>query len=195
MKTEIEVKFLNVDFDEIRTKLEALGGVCEQPMRLMRRALSETPEMRQDGRDAFVRLRDEGDKVTLTFKEFTSLSLSGAREHQVDVGNFDTMLEILKECGLPPITFQESKRETWKVDDVEVVLDEWPWLNPYIEIEASSEGAVQDMAKTLGFSWDDAVFGSVDAAYKIQYPDMKGRGVIELEQVRFGDPLPWIFKA
>lgn len=195
MKTEIEVKFLNVDFDEVRAKLQELGGLCEQPMRLMRRALSETPEMRKDGRDAFVRLRDQGDKVTLTFKEFTSLSLSGAREHEVDVSDFDTMLEILKESGLPPITFQESKRETWKVGEVEVVLDEWPWLNPYLEIEAGDEEAVRDMAKRLGFSWKDAVFGSVDAAYKIQYPHMKGRGVIELAEVRFGDPLPWIFKV
>jgi adenylate cyclase class 2 len=195
MKTEIEVKFLNVDFDELRKKLVDFGGVCEQPMRLMKRALSETPEMRKDGRDAFLRLRDQGDKVTLTFKEFKSLSLSGAHEHEVEVSDFDTMLEIMKESGLPPITFQESKRETWRLDDVEIVLDEWPWLNTYIEIEAESEGAVRDMAAKLGFSWNNAVFGSVDEAYAIQYPHMKGRGVIDLKEVRFGDPLPDIFKV
>ncbi len=194
MKTEIEVKFLNVDFDDVRAKLTEVGATCEQPMRLMKRALSETPEMRRDGRDAFLRLRDQGDKVTLTFKEFTSLSLSGAREHEVEVSNFDTMLQIMTESGLAPITFQESKRETWQMGDVEVVLDEWPWLNPYIEIEGESEVAVRDTATKLGFSWDDAVFGSVDEAYHVQYPHMKGRGVIDLKEVRFGDPLPDIFQ-
>ncbi len=194
MKTEIEVKFLNVDFDDIRAKLISLGAVCEQPMRLMKRALSENSDMRKGGRDAFVRLRDQGDKVTLTFKEFKAQSLTGAQEHEVEVSDFDTMLAILKEMGLPPKTFQESKRETWMLNDVEVVLDEWPWLNTYIEIEGPSEELVKETAGSMGFKWEDAVFGSVDAAYKLQYPHMIGRGVIDIPEVRFGDPVPDIFK-
>ena len=194
MKTEIEVKFLNVDFDDVRAKLTALGAVCEQPMRLMKRALSENADMRKDGRDAFIRLRDQGDKVTLTFKEFKTLSLTGAQEYEVEVSNFDTMLAILREAGLPPRTFQESKRETWMLGEVEVVLDEWPWLNRYIEIEGPTEALVEVTAKNMGFDWSDAVFGSVDVAYKLQYPHMSGRGVIDLPEVRFGDPLPDIFK-
>ena len=194
MKTEIEVKFLNVDFDDIRAKLTALGAVCEQPMRLMKRVLSENSDMRKDGRDSFIRLRDQGDKVTLTFKEFKSLSLTGAQEHEVEVSDFDTMLAILKEMGLPPKTFQESKRETWMLGNVEVVLDEWPWLNTYIEIEGPSEELVRKTAGSMGFTWKDAVFGSVDAAYKLQYPHMIGRGVIDIPEVRFGDPVPDIFK-
>ena len=35
MKTEIEVKFLNIDIEDIRAKLQAAGAVCEQPMRLI----------------------------------------------------------------------------------------------------------------------------------------------------------------
>lgn len=194
MKTEIEVKFLDVDFDEVRAKLMALGAVCEQPMRLMRRVIIDTPEMTQNGRDAFIRLRDQGDKVTLTFKEFKSQSLTGAEELEVVVGDFDMTLAILREGGLIHRSFQESKRETWKLHDTEVVLDEWPWLNHYIEIEADSEEAVRQAAKDLGFDWSDAVFGSADKAYRIQYPSTKGRGVIDVPEVRFGDPLPDIFK-
>jgi adenylate cyclase class 2 len=194
MKTEIEVKFLNVDFDQVRAKLTALGAHLEQPMRLMKRALSENDLMRKDGRDSFVRLRDQGDKVTLTFKEFKSQTLSGAHEHEVEVSDFDTMLEILKEMGLPPKTFQESKRETWTLGDVEIVLDEWPWLNTYIEIEGPTEDAVRRTAEEMGFDWEDAVFGSVDVAYKLQYPGLVGRGVIDIPEVRFGDPVPDNFK-
>ena len=194
MKTEIEVKFLNVNFDDVRDKLTALGGVCEQPMRLMRRVIIDTPEMIQNGRDAFIRLRDEGDKVTLTFKEFKEQSLTGAEEHEVVVSDFDTTLAILREGGLTRRSFQESKRETWRLNDVEVVLDEWPWLNPYIEIEADTEAAVHETAKQLGYDWNDAVFGSADKAYRIQYPGIRGRGVIDVPEVRFGDQLPENFK-
>ena len=193
MKTEIEVKFLNTDHDEVRAKLTALGAVCEQPMRLMRRVLIEPAHFKEEGRDAFIRIRDEGHRVTLTFKEFKSQSLTGAEEHEVTVSDFDATVAIFTEVGLPHRTFQESKRETWQYGDIEVVLDEWPWLNPYIEIEGPTEEGVKKAAADLGFSWDDAVFGSVDSAYKIQYPDLAGRGVIDEKEVRFDAPVPEIF--
>jgi adenylate cyclase class 2 len=196
MKMEIEVKFLDVDFNDVRARLEELSGVCEQPMRLMRRALIQTDAMIKNGRHSFMRLRDEGDKVTLTFKEFKENSLTGASEHEVVVSDFETTLAILEEGGLKHQSLQESKRETWRVGDgVEVVLDEWPWLSPYIEIEAHSEELVKDMATKLGFSWDDAVFGSVTEAFQIQYPNARNpRGLIDLPEVKFGAPLPDIFK-
>lgn len=190
MKTEIEAKFLHVDFDEVREKLVALGAVCEQPMRLMRRVLIEPDFIKEAGRDAFIRIRDEGDKVTVTFKEFKSLSLNGAEEREIIVNDFDQTVAIFAESGLSYRSFQESKRETWRLGDVEIVLDEWPWLDTYIEVEAPSEALVKETATKLGFSWDDAVFGSVDVAYKLQYPKLDGRGVIDVKEVRFDNPVP-----
>ncbi|MFZ3010016.1 MAG: CYTH domain-containing protein [Candidatus Microsaccharimonas sp.] len=190
MKTEIEAKFLNVDFDQVRAKLTELGAVCEQPMRLMRRALIEPEFIRTAGRDAFIRIRDEGHRVTVTFKEFKKLSLTGAQEREIVVSDFDETIAIFKESGLSYRTFQESKRETWKLGDVEVVLDEWPWLRPYIEVEAPTEALVESTSEALGFMWEDAVFGSVDVAYKLQYPHLGGRGVIDVPEVRFGEPVP-----
>jgi adenylate cyclase, class 2 len=194
MKTEIEVKFLHVDFEKVRERLLAIGAVCEQPMRLMRRVLYENDNLQQADRDAFVRLRDEGNKVTLTLKEFKNNSLTGAQEREVVVSDFDGTVMILKELGIEHHTLHESRRETWSIkfadDRVEIVLDEWPWLDTYIEIEGPSEDAVKETADSLGFLWEDASFGSVDVAYKEQYPDMKTRGVIDVPEVRFGLPVP-----
>lgn len=188
MKTEIEVKFLDVNFADIRKQLTALNGKCTHSMRDMRRALCETPEMKE--RNAFLRLRDEGDKVTLTYKQFDELSLSGAKEIEVDVSDFEATLDILKVSGLEPTTYQESRRETWQVGEAEVVLDEWPWIPPYIEIEGHSEEIVRDIAKQLGFDWNDAVFGGADTIYAIKYPERTVRGVIDIKEVRFDDPVP-----
>ncbi len=44
-----------------------------------------------------------------------------------------------------------------------MTIDEWPGLKPFIEIEGESEELVRDTALLLGFNWDDAVFGTVDA--------------------------------
>jgi adenylate cyclase class 2 len=191
MKTEIEVKFLNIEIDAMREKLEKAGAVREQPMRLMKRALIETEEM--NARNAYLRIRDEGDKVTATFKQFTENSLTGAKEREIIVSDFDETIAIFAEFDLHYHTFQESKRETWKLGDVEIVIDEWPWIKPYIEIEGDTEDAVKTAAAELGFDWNDAVFGSVDVIYNLEYPKMTVRGVIDVKEVRFGDPVPQEF--
>ena len=85
MKTEIEVKFINVNHDDLRIKLRELGATCEHPMRDMRRAIFATPEM-DEQRNAYIRVRDEGDKVTVTYKHFAELSLTGA----ADAGTYGT---------------------------------------------------------------------------------------------------------
>jgi adenylate cyclase class 2 len=194
MKTEIEVKFLNVNFDELRERLKAAGAVCEQPMRLMRRAIIETPEMAE--KDAFVRLRDEGDKVTLTYKQFDDYkAIGGVQEIEVIVNDFDDTLEIFRLSGVAHKSFQESRRETWQFGNVEVVLDEWPWLNPYIEIEGPSEKEVARAADLLGFTWQHAVMGQVTSAYQAQYPDGDARQLINIPRVAFGEPIPDIISG
>lgn len=195
MKSEIEVKFLDVNFDQVRAKLTELGAACEQPMRLMRRAIIENDFMKT-GKDSFLRVRDEGDKVVMTYKQFDSLSVDGAKEIEVRVDSFDSTVKLLEQIGLPYKSIQESKRETWKLDDVEVVLDEWPWLKPYIEIEGESEEQLQDVAEQLGFNWDDAVFGDVMVAYRAEYPHLKDTDTVgNVASVKFDDSLPDLLKA
>lgn len=189
MQTEIEVKFVDIDIDEVRRRLESLRAVCEQPMRLMRRALVETPEMAAI--DAFLRLRDEGDKVTLTYKQHLKSGIEAAREIETTVGDFDATKALLEASGMRFHTYQESRRETWQMGSVEVVIDEWPWMPPYIEIEGSNEAEVKQAAQTLGFDWSQAVFGGADVVYQSLYDMSDGvRGVIDIPEVRFDAPLP-----
>jgi hypothetical protein len=42
MNTEYEAKFINIDLADVRRRLQAVGAVLEQPMRLMRRSIIET---------------------------------------------------------------------------------------------------------------------------------------------------------
>lgn len=193
MKTEIEVKFLDVNHDELRAKLRELGAVCEQTMRDMRRAIFATPEM-DEQRNAYIRVRDEGDKVTVTYKHFAELSLTGAAELETTVGDFDAMVGIMRATGMRQCAYQESRRETWYLGDTEVVLDEWPWLKPYIEIEGETEKGVRSTAKSLGFDWNDAIFGAVTQIYEAEYPGTQASDIILEPLIKFDAPLPAILK-
>lgn len=193
MNTEIEAKFLNVDFEQVRAKLRELGGVCAQPMRLMRRVLIEPPHLA--AKNSFLRVRDEGDKVTLTYKQFDTVSLTGAKEIEVTVNSFDDTIALLAQAGLECKALQESKRETWHLGDVEVVLDEWPWIKPYIEIEGPGEDHVKDTAARLGFEWSNAVFGQVTEVYQAQYPNGQANKLPTIAHVAFGDVVPEIISG
>lgn len=192
MQTEIEVKFCRINIEDMRKRLQGAGAYLEQPMRLMRRVNMETEYQR--AHFAFLRIRDEGNKVTLTYKQRSdhkASTIDSVKEIEVEVSDFEKTVEIFRLSDLPPVTYQESKRETWKLDEVEVVIDEWPWIEPYIEIEGPSEAAVKAAAAKLGLNWNDVLIAQIDFVYELQYsfaPDV--RGLPGIEQVRFDTPVP-----
>jgi adenylate cyclase class 2 len=192
MNTEIEAKFVDIDLNTTRAKLRELGAELEQPLRMMRRVVVHTQGMTAN--NAFLRVRDEGHRTTMTYKQFDSDSVDGAKEYEVEVSNFDEAIKILSASGLQYDTYQESKRENWRLGDVEIMLDEWPWLNPYIEIEGQSEQAIKNVATKLGFEWSNAVFGGVANVYKKQYSHIgeEGNRIINQEWpiIKFNDPKP-----
>lgn len=196
MNTEIEAKFCDISIEEIRQKLTALGATLEQPMRMMRRVVIHSPAMNQV--NAFLRVRDEGHRTTLTYKQFDDDSVDGAKEFEVEVSSFDETTQLLAAAGLSYDTYQESKRENWRLGVVEIMLDEWPWINPYIEIEGPSQEEIQLVAQQLGLKWSDAVFGGVANVYKKQYPHIgdEGGNIINNSwpSIRFDDPLPDLLK-
>lgn len=192
MQQEIEVKFLNVIHDDIRAKLKAAGAKLEQPRRLMRRVVIDyTDRKMQSTGNAWVRIRDEGDKITLTYKTSEEHKFGGATEIEVTVSDYEKTIEIFKMLGLVVQADQETYRETWTLDNAEVVLDEWPWLNPFIEVEAGSEALVKSVAKKLGFEWGAAVFGSVTTAYRSQYPNITSdERISAIPEIKFSAKRP-----
>lgn len=195
MNTETEAKFLRVDHDVIRKKLRDIGAVCEQPMRLMRRMTFDNSSMKS--KNAFLRVRDEGYRMVMTYKQFDSLTVDGAKEIEIIVDDFERAIALVKSLddNWLRMSFQESRRETWRLGNVEVVLDEWPWLDPYIEVEASSENEITDIANQLGLTMASAVYGDVMVAYRAQYPHLGEHDTVgNLPEVRFDTPLPDLFK-
>ena len=193
---EIEAKFLAVDHDKVRGALKKAGATLIAPMRMMRRVVFDIPNMPPE-LDAHMRVRDEGDRVTMTYKCYDeALSIDGTQEIETTVGDFDTAIALLEAGGLKAKSFQESKRETWKLGHCEVVLDEWPWIKPYIEIEGPTASDVQKVALELGFAWSDSVTGPVTVAYRAEYDIPRKVEVGVNPRIAFDEPVPdWLQKV
>lgn len=169
MTTEIEAKFPNAVFSIVREKLLLLKAQLIHSEIFMRRCVFDFPGQLLGKKGGWVRVRDEGEKITLSYKELQSRTLHGTKEVTVDVSDFEKTNQLLKEIGLHQDSYQETKREKWLLNGCEVTLDTWPWIPPFVEIEGESEELVRKTALELGFDWSTALFGSVEPVYQQHY--------------------------
>ena len=51
------------------------------------------------------------------------------------VDSYDDAILLLQSLGATPKAEQETRREVWKMDEVEIMIDWWPFLDPIVEVE------------------------------------------------------------
>jgi len=194
MTPEIEAKWLNIDHDEIRAKLQKLGAEQTRPKTDMTRAVFEDAAGKMQKKRQWVRVRDEGGQITMSLKQTFDESLCGTHEVCLNVDNFARAVEFLEQIGLVQKAFQETRRESWTLDDAEIDLDEWPWLPPFVEIEAASEEIVARVAEKLGLNMADGQPAAVDSVYAAYY-DVTPADVNSWPEIRFTENVPgWLEK-
>lgn len=192
MQTEIEAKFTDIDAALLREKLRALGAVRKHEEVLMRRRNFDYPDERLDAINGWIRVRDEGDKVTLCYKQLIDRSLHGTKEVMVIVDDFERTCMFLNSIGLESKAYQETKRERWLYKDVvEVTVDTWPWVPTFVEIEGPTEELVKQTAADLGLDWSMAMHGSVETVYQMHY-DVTEYEIAHWESISFIDTPEWL---
>ncbi len=191
MQTEIEAKFLDVNHDVVRSRLVEAGARRVRPNQLMKRKNFDFPDRRLEKKGGWVRVRDEGSKVTLSYKQLNDRTLHGTKEVNITVDDFDTACLFLDSIGLEMQSYQETRRESWRLGEVEIELDEWPWIPPFVEVEGPSQKDIEDTAKKLGLDWESAVHGSVEIAYQKEY-DVSEEEVDHIAQITFGPAPQWL---
>ena len=170
MQTEYEATFININKDEIRQKLKQVGAVLVKPEGLMKRYTFNLPKGLEH-KDRFVRVRDESDKITLTFKivPVGGAAIDEQKEICLKVDDFDKAVEFVGAIGCQEKAYQETKRELWRIGDTEITIDEWPFLEPLVEVEGQSEQIVKEVSAKLGFDYSKALFCAVGAIYAQKY--------------------------
>ncbi len=188
MQTEYEATFVNIDKDEIREKLKSVGAVLVKPETLMKRYTFNLPDG-LDLSDRFARVRDEGDKITLSFKivgEKGMINIEDQKEICLKIDNFNNGADFLRALGCMEKAYQESKREIWKIKETEICVDEWPFLEPFVEVEGPSEKEVKDVSEKLGFDYSQALFCAVGTIYAKKY------GKYNIDEKRINNETPRI---
>ncbi|RMF84524.1 MAG: CYTH domain-containing protein [Planctomycetota bacterium] len=179
MAKEIEIKLRNVDAAALREVLSR-GGWRRDGAVFEINHILDTPDQTVAKTGGALRLRvarpldaDAAGGATLTLKGPREPGPEKVREEiETGVGDAAALLRILERLGLREKIRYEKRRETWRRDDAEVVIDELPRLGGFVEIEAASRESVRALRSELGL--DDA--------------DIEPRGYVELT-ARHGEPL------
>ena len=116
MKTEYEVRVLEIDKDKMIETLENLGAQKIGDWHQKRYVYDIIPK----DDNSWIRLRTNGIKTTLTFKCVKEKTIDGTKEAEVEVSDFDETNIILEQMGHHNRGFQENKRIQYVLDGVEV---------------------------------------------------------------------------
>lgn len=183
---EIEVKFLNIDPVPMEKKLIAIGAerIFEK---LYRRKVFDYPDLRLHKKGAWIRLRDEGEKITLAYKERIGMKTFDGKtnddsmeEIEINVSDFNKTAELLDKIGFIEKFYQENKRIRYQFDDIEFDIDFWPQLDPFLEIEAPSWEKIDEAIKMLELNPEDKRIFSTSQIYKL-----KGIEDIDYKEITF----------
>jgi len=173
MKEEIEVKFLNIEPREIEKKLKKIGAkkIFDK---FYRRRIFDYPDLRLHKKGAWIRIRDEGGKTTLTFKQRLGIKShdgkindEGMREIEIEVKGFGETANFLRSIGLKEKFYEENRRIRYKLGEIEFDIDFWPKLKPYLEIEAPSWEEIDKAIDLLEFDAKDKKIFSTYLIYQL----------------------------
>ena len=169
--TEYEAKFYPVKKEEYRKKLQDIGAKLVIPERKMIRMVADWRDNPTLGDRECIRVRDEGGIVRLSYKSFVdqATKITDQKEIETEVNDFDATVKIIENIGLKFNRHQETLREEWNIDGVQITIDTWPGLETYTEIEGKSENDVIRISQMLGFDWNEKLIMPASQLYAKVY--------------------------
>ncbi|MBU4351238.1 CYTH domain-containing protein [Candidatus Parcubacteria bacterium] len=191
MQIELEAKFLDINIEELRSLLKKEKAVLVHRERLMKRMVFDYQDARLKKIGGWIRVRDEGDKITLAYKQLKDRTIKGTKEISLSVESFEKISDLLLTIGFNSKSYQETKRERWQLGEIEITIDTWPWIPSFVEIEGSKENDLKKVADSLKLDWTKALHGSVENAYQAYY-DVTEEEIDGWERITFIPVPDWL---
>ena len=179
MAHEIETKVLDVDFEQLKTKLVNLGAKKTQETRL----IVDWYRIKgiKEGEDPwFLRIRsNSGGKYEVTWKAKSDI-LGTARKHKEInflISEPEKLADLFEELGLEKYAHQEKDRTSFSLKNWIFDIDQYPKMPAYLEIEGDSEENVKEAIKLLGLekkaTWAKGERILIQNTYGLDWYNMK----------------------
>ena len=131
----------------------------------------------------WVRLRKSNDEIELTLKhiyEKDSHNIQKVKECEINVSDLSETNLLLNEVGIVNRNYQEKIRYSFVYKTAEIELDEWPLLEPYMEIECDNEKVIEEIIESLNLHNKEIVSLNTEQLYK-----RKGIDILKISDLSF----------
>lgn len=131
----------------------------------------------------WVRLRKSNDKIELTLKhiyEKDAHDIQKVKEYEINVSDLSETNLLLNEMGIVNRNYQEKIRYSFVYKTAEIELDEWPLLEPYMEIECDNEKVIEEIIESLNLHNKEIVSLNTEQLYK-----RKGIDILKISDMSF----------
>jgi predicted adenylyl cyclase CyaB len=146
MPLEYEYSFYNFNKKDILTKIKSLN-FKHKGTYLFKVQLFVHPH---NSKNTYIRVRDEGHRITMTYKLLSDSSFSD--ETEIIIDDFDSAVKLLENLGCVKKYYYEKIREIWNNKTVEIVFDTNPGNINRMEVEANSKKELNSIIKLLNLS-------------------------------------------
>jgi len=156
MPLEIEVKFLLINPDSVRSQIDSMN-VDSSKIAFEKNVRFEDKNNSLYAQQSLLRLR-QSDKITLTYKSMPEENHSEFKilnELEVNISDFDTMCKILECIGFYPVQIYEKQRETIHIKNVMLCFDKMPY-GFFLELEGE-RAEIRAMAQRLNIEWHQRI--------------------------------------
>ena len=180
---EYEARWIDIDVDKMREKIIELGTTKVHDDKLYKRYIYPLPK-------GYFRVRsefdDKGEITTMTSKTYEDPKFPVETEIHI-VDDFDSVKKFLDSINMEPKAYHETRREKYSglAGCNEISIDTLPGLNPYIEIDCTSEERMKEIADSLGLDMADAKYGAFVGVYVDEYGIDKKWFDNELDELKF----------
>jgi adenylate cyclase, class 2 len=156
MPDEIESKLKVTDHTDVRERLCQAGAEYVGRVLEVNQLFDDTNgSLLAGGCGLRVRACDvldgAGRSATLTYKgPLREGTFKNRVEIEVEVGNAETMKDLLGSLGFHPRIVFEKRRESWRFKGCSVELDDVATLGLFVEVEGPDEGSIRAVLSLLG---------------------------------------------
>ena len=117
----------------------------------------------------WIRLRKTGDNTTITIKRIVNgngeYKIDAVSELEIPIPSLEYGKEFLEDLGYFYKRRQSKMRIAYDYKNTEIVIDKWPKISPYIEIEGPTLDEIMEVVYLLGYKDSDVKIVNTDTVY------------------------------
>lgn len=178
---ELEKKILEIDKKEVEKSLKKMGA-AKTFEGVLKVCYLDTDDNRIRKSGDLLRLRQFGDEYTEIVYKTNKRIEKGCKvydEYTFKGKNFEDALEFFKKLKLKTTCEYEKKRTTYYYQDSEIVIDEYPKIPAFLEIESESPDQIDNIVKYLDLNEYEMSCETINELLKRKYPEVR------LENLKF----------